>query len=220
MKLRCGQAGFTLVEMLISLALLSLLALGMASALSSMGQTQERVDERSRRADEFQATTAFVQGILGLLSDRRMALQQQGQGTSPFLFLGQRHAIEWLGVMPARHGMGGRYFFRLSLEPYAGEQALMLRYQPWQAEMRLPDWSGAQMRVLAPDVLAFEAAYGGADMPPAQWDDQWTSPDALPVRVRLAVTTRDGAWPLWIIPARILSAGGGRAETYVSGPGK
>ncbi len=212
------RAGFTLVEMLVALALLSLLALGMASALSSMGQTQERVDQRSRSADEFQATTAFVQGILSLLSDRRMALQQQG--ASPFLFLGQRHAIEWLGIMPARHGMGGRYYFRLSIESAAGGQALVLRYQPWQAKAELPNWSEAQFRVLAPDVVGFEIAYGGADMPPTQWSEQWASAEALPVRVRLDVVARDGAWPLWIVATRKLSAGGGSAGGYVTGPGK
>ena len=49
-----GQAGFTLVEMLIALVLLSLLALGMVSALSTMGQTQERIDQRfARNVEDF-----------------------------------------------------------------------------------------------------------------------------------------------------------------------
>src|SRR5690606_35972501 len=116
------RQGFTLVEMLIALALLSLLALGMASALHSMGQAQERVDLRARRADELQATSAFLQDVMGPLSNRR--LPSVAEGGTPWMFMGEPQAVQWLGVMPPRHGMGGRYFFRLSVEPVGAGQAL------------------------------------------------------------------------------------------------
>ncbi|QIL43007.1 prepilin-type N-terminal cleavage/methylation domain-containing protein [Acidovorax sp. HDW3] len=211
------QSGFTLIEMLIAMALLSLLALGMVFAMRTMGQTQDRIDQRFARADELQSVTAFVQTVLERLSSRRAGLQEPGKAL--LLFSGTQQSIEWLGIMPARHGMGGRYFFRLAVEPAASAQALVLRYQPWQGEVSLPDWSAARSRILVSDVVGMDIGYGGKEMAPQQWVPVWAQTESLPVRIRLGVTTRDGAWPLWIVGTRALSPGGGRSSMYSHGPG-
>ena len=211
-------AGFTLVEMLIALVLLSLLALGMVSALRTMGQTQDRIDQRFARADEFQSVAAFVEQTLERLSDRRALLQEQGKPLA--LFNGQPQSIEWLGIMPARHGMGGRYFFRLAVETVAPGQALVLRYQPWKGESSWPDWAGASSRVLVHDVVGLDIGYGGKDMVPQQWVPVWILAETLPTRIRLDVATREGTWPLWVVATRTLSPGGGRSDMYSHGPGR
>ncbi|HRP19789.1 MAG TPA: prepilin-type N-terminal cleavage/methylation domain-containing protein [Alicycliphilus sp.] len=211
------QIGFTLVEVLVAMALLSLLLLGMVSAMRTMGQTQDRIDQRFARADEFQSVTAFVQTVLERLSDRRAGVQVQGK--PPFMFNGTPQSIEWLGIMPARHGMGGRHFFRLAVEPAGAAQALVLRYQPWQGETLLPDWSAAQARILVPDVVGLDIGYGGKEMAPQQWEPMWVSDESLPVRIRLGVTVQDGAWPLWIVATHALPPGGGRSSVYSHGPG-
>jgi len=189
----------------------------MVSAMFTMGQTQDRIDGQMARADEFQSVTAFVQATLENLSDRRAAVQERGSSLA--MFNGGPATVEWLGVMPVRHGMGGLYFFRLAVEPEAAGQALVLRYQPWGGEGSLPDWSSAHSRVLIPDAVSFDVGYGGKEMGPQQWESVWTQAEALPVRVRLNVATRHGQWPLWIVATRAMSQGGGR-EAYSSGPGR
>ena len=57
--------GFTLVEVLVVLSLLSLVMLAMGSALRTTAQTEERVDQRLQRADEMRVTTGFLRYILG-----------------------------------------------------------------------------------------------------------------------------------------------------------
>ena len=210
--------GFTLVEMLIALVLLSLLALGMVSALRTMGQTQDRIDQRFARADEFQSVAAFVEQTLERLSDRRALLQEQGKPLA--LFNGHPQSLEWLGIMPARHGMGGRYFFRLAVEAVAHGQGLVLRYQPWKGESSWPDWAGASSRVLVPDVVGLDIGYGGKEMAPQQWVPVWILAETLPTRIRLDVATREGTWPLWVVATRTLSPGGGRSDMYSHGPGR
>lgn len=59
------QTGFTLVELLVTMALLSMLMLGMASALRTMAQTEERVDARLARADELRVATGFCTPCFG-----------------------------------------------------------------------------------------------------------------------------------------------------------
>ena len=89
--------GFTLVELLVVMALLSLLMLGLVSALRTMAQTEERIDGRLAQADEFRVTTAFVQEILGQISIRR------------------KRSFPELGASPSAHLAQGSHIFCIVL---------------------------------------------------------------------------------------------------------
>ena len=210
--------GFTLVELLVVMALLSLLMLGLVSALRTMAQTEERIDGRLAQADEFRVTAAFVREILGRISARKQD-ESLKQGDSPFLFDGQPASVSWMGIMPARHGVGGRYFFRLGLEDFQGEQALVIRFAPWDEGASFPTWEQAQSRVLLKGVTSFALSYEDLSTEPEAWTSIWRRTDALPGHVRLDVQTRNGDWPLWIVATRQLSQGGRRPGGYSLGPG-
>ncbi len=212
-----GSAGFTLVELLVAMALLSLLMLGMASALRSMAQTEERVDSRLEQADEFRVATGFLDTVLGRVSVRKTtALLKEGE--SPYLFSGRQDEMAWLGIMPARHGAGGRTFFRLRLEPVEGGGALVISFLPWDGSSAFPDWSKAQSRVLVHGATSLALAYEDARRPVPEWVPLWTSPDGLPERVRIELGTQSGAWPMWIVPMRFLPASQGSRSRFSSGP--
>ncbi len=212
-----GSVGFTLVELLVAMALLSLLMLGMASALRSMAQTEERVDSRLEQADEFRVATGFLDTILGRVSVRKTtALLKEGE--SPYLFSGRPDEMAWLGIMPARHGAGGRTFFRLKLEPVEGEGALVISFLPWDGSSAFPDWSKAQSRVLVHGATSLALSYEDARRPVPEWVPLWSSPDGLPERVRIDLGTQSGAWPMWIVPMRFLPASQGNRSRFSSGP--
>ena len=68
---RTQQQGFTLVELLVVMTLLSLVMLAMGSALRTTAQTEERIDQRLQRADEMRVANGFLREILGRLSARK-----------------------------------------------------------------------------------------------------------------------------------------------------
>ena len=210
--------GFTLVELLVVMALLSLLMLGLVSALRTMAQTEERIDGRLAQADEFRVTTAFVQEILGQISIRKKQDEILKQGGSPFLFDGQTGAVAWVGIMPARHGVGRLYFFRLGLEGFGGEAALVIRFAPWDESAVFPNWEQAQARTLLKGVTSFALSYEDVTTEPGTWTPTWQGIDSLPEHVRLDVQTRSGDWPLWIVATRQLAQGGRRQGGYSRGP--
>ncbi|XJC77943.1 prepilin-type N-terminal cleavage/methylation domain-containing protein [Delftia tsuruhatensis] len=115
-RLPAGQRGFTLVELLVVMALLSLLMLGLASAMSTVSQTQERVDARLDRMDHQRVSVAFLRSVLGQASAIRRQAGLRKQGESELFFEGGPQGMRWLGIMPARFGMGGRTHFQLSVE--------------------------------------------------------------------------------------------------------
>lgn len=209
------QSGFTLIELLVAMTLLSLVMLGMASALQSMAQLEERVDARLEQLDELRVATGFVGQVLGRLSARQRAGLAQ-EGRSPFFFEGEPHSVAWLGVMPARHGAGGLHFFRLALE----EGALVLRFAPWRGEGQFPSWEQAEHRTLVRAATALTLSYEDSYQPAIAWVPQWQRKDGLPQHVRIDLQTPSGDWPLWIVPTRTLLASQAGKGRFSMGPGE
>lgn len=84
------QLGFTLVELLVTMALLSILMLGMASALRTMAQTEERVDTRLTETDEFRVATGFFANYFGPCLRTKESRSVGGRGQSLHVFRGAR----------------------------------------------------------------------------------------------------------------------------------
>ncbi|MBP6598448.1 MAG: prepilin-type N-terminal cleavage/methylation domain-containing protein [Giesbergeria sp.] len=200
---RTQQQGFTLVELLVVMTLLSLVMLAMGSALRTTAQTEERIDQRLQRADEMRVANGFLREILGRLSARKKATPT-AVGENPFIFSGQSDALRWVGIMPARYGAGGRYHFWLRLEGDSAGSALVLRYAPWVDDSIAPDWEQAESYGLVVGTTALSIQYEDASVEPPLWTDHWASPDRLPQRVMLQVQTANGLWPDVVIALRML----------------
>ena len=199
---RVTVQGFTLVELLVVMALLSLLVLAMGSALRTAAQTEERVDVRLLRSDEMRVANEFLHSVLGRISARKSAALQS-VGDSVFLFKGGERDLEWVGIMPARHGVGGRYHFRLGLEDRGGAGALILRFAPWTDDAIPPDWTNASTTVLAGQVRGMALQYQDIMTEPPVWTPQWDYPKRLPSRVMLSLQTASGPWPDIVVAMRV-----------------
>ena len=211
-----GVRGFTLVELLVSMALLSLVMVGMLSVMRSMAQAQDRVEHRLDDSDDLRVATAFIDTVMGHVSARKQQRALQ-PGESPYQFSARPQELIWVGVMPARFGMGGRSYFRLALEAGQAGTALVLRFAPWDGEARPPDWNAAQSYVIASAVTSFAMFYEDAWQSVPQWVSAWQRADSLPARVRIELATDTGPWPLWIVPMRVLPANQPGAGRFTMG---
>lgn len=220
-------AGFTLIELLVVLSLMSLIMLAMGGALRGMGQTEQRLDQRLGRMDEFRVAVAFIQSVLGNVSARKAELVP-ASGKPAVMFEGQAQSISWVGVMPARDGAGGRYFFRLSVESSAGGltgagghsgaggNALVLRYAPFELGVTTPNWSNGGEQVIVERVVGFDLEYEDRREPIPLWTPVWAVEDRLPDLVRISITTAQSAWPVMHVPLRILPQGTGGGSGVAS----
>lgn len=197
--------GFTLVEVLVAITLLSVLMLGLGGAVHNMGQAEERIDARLALADEMRMADSFLRQSLGRVSLRRVAVPPPAR--TAVLFNGSQQQLAWVGVMPARHGAGGRYFFRLAAEPLeSGGTGLVVRFVPWTDAPAFPDFARADSRVLVRDLREARFAYLDADPRPPAWVPAWQPTNRAPDRVELAIETARGAWPPIVVPLRPLAA--------------
>lgn len=192
--------GFTLVEMLLVLVLLSLLVLAMASALRTASQTEERIDTRLARMDDLRIASSFLPSVLGRISAQKTSLPVPA-GQSPYFFIGTPESVTWVGVMPARHGAGGLTHFRLAL---TDQGALVLRHLPWIDAATPPDWNAAASSVLLAGVTHLTLRYEDARGEPPAWMGQWSTIDRLPDRMAIEVQGDAGRWPPMVISLRTL----------------
>ena len=140
--------GFTLIEVVVTLSLLSLLILSMAGVMQTIGQTTERVDQRLDKADEIRTADFMLRQVLGRVSGQKVP--PVNTAAPPVVqFQAAANAIEWLGIMPARPGVGGRYFFRLQIEASHNQSHLVLRFLPWPQDVAQKNWNTAESRIVA-----------------------------------------------------------------------
>ena len=202
---KSGAAGFTLLEVLVVMSLLSLVMLGMGSALRTTAQTGERVDHRLLQADELRTATSFIYSTLGRISVQKINAPV-AVGVAPYFFVGQPDTLSWIGIMPARYGAGGRYYFKLALGELGGERGLVIHFLPWTDATPLPDWTQAEGRVLVPGGTALALQYLDTTVDAPQWTPAWSSPEGPPDRVMLALQGPEGPWPSLIVPLRATPA--------------
>jgi len=200
--LRSRQGGFTLVELILSLTIISIIMVGLLTAMRSFGITDEKLEKRLSQADERRVVSGFLEDVLGQALFRpRSSMAGKPEESS---FLGGPDSLEWIGVMPARHGAGGLHHFRLYWVGDGRSAALMLAYLPFVGVEVLPDWNIAERRVLVDAVSGFALRYqredGGA------WLNQWRmGPDSGQLgRVGVALAAGGAEWPLLVVPVRTL----------------
>ncbi len=213
--------GFTLLEVLIATALLSLVLIGLLTAMRAFARSEERIDERVRIDEELRVTDGFLRGVLAAIAPRQRP-QPAGGATAEIDFSGSADEMRWIGVMPARHGAGGLYRFRLFVRPSGvGEPAaLVLEFSPFVVGFEAPlDPSSVRSRVMVSPVAGVRFRYQDDLASGEQWHDAWPHADRLPQRIGLVIEGTKRSWPgivVGVVPASgPLSLGRGG---IVSGP--
>ena len=221
------QRGFTLLELLVVMTLLSIVMLGLVSALRSMAQTETKIDQRLERLDEIRVARTFLQQTLTRVS--ASTLEAPGAtGKTIIPFVATPDSLTWVGILPARPNVGGRHFFRLAIEDSPAGRDLVLRFSPWKPDLVFTDWPSAEARVLIPGIqqMTLQAqglppdGHNAAQAWPKGWQDGWPIADSLPERVRLGLVDAQGNWPEWTIALHALPQSDSSFSRTVVGGGR
>lgn len=195
------NSGFTLVELMIGLALLGFLSLLMLSGLEITSNAWRHVDARATAGRELESAQDLLRDRL---SQAYPAVISDDDGNHTIDFAGRADAIEFVAPLPERFGARVLVRFRLHLD----DGTLRLGWSlPGNAETDSDSPTEASVLGNLSDVVIL---YYGIDDPtaPAHWQSSWLGRKSLPslIRVHLSRNAPEtSAWPDLVI-APLVSA--------------
>ncbi|WP_315766703.1 MULTISPECIES: prepilin-type N-terminal cleavage/methylation domain-containing protein [unclassified Bradyrhizobium] len=199
---RADEAGFTLVEMIVALALFSLLSVLLFNNVKFGVQAWRG---GSARADELQRSVVTQELLRRLLGNAYPLVVMQDALQPRIDFEGTREAVEFLSDAPVVSGGAGRYRFKLFADRTRQQTDLVMTAAP---ELASAQDSSASRTLLVSDIDHAELAYFGTPSPGAlgRWNDSWERQSDVPNLVRLRVWFRASdprTWPELVVTLRV-----------------
>jgi prepilin-type N-terminal cleavage/methylation domain-containing protein len=180
-----SDAGFTLVELLVSITLFAMLSVLLAGTLRTGSRAAAAGETRIDRTTQIALSETVIWAQLA------GALPVTAMGSAALLFDGRTDGVDFIGLPPAYLAPGGFHRLSLALEPTASGQDLVLR---WQSLTAAVEDSDLRPSILVEHLVRVDFAYYGArdyaELP--QWREEWRGALRLPVLVRLHFVFLDG----------------------------
>jgi general secretion pathway protein J len=191
------QRGFTLLEVMIALTILSMIMVATIAALRGFGNTKAAVTQVTNRLDEVRVVSGFLRNSLAsampLPRDETAGAtfgQTQLSGT---YFSGSSSALVWVAPLVAGADLGWAFVMQLSYV----DETVELRWHPYRASEEETNWVEVEPRVLLEEVeefaIGYLANYGG------EWLEEWPESSANPAALRLNIKSRNKYWPELVV---------------------
>jgi general secretion pathway protein J len=189
------QRGFTLIELVVAMALLGTMMLLLYSGLSFSLRGWDAGDANGRRSVDRRIGENFVRRELSELFPMRwkepMAVK--------FAFEGGRDHLKFVSSRPADISQGGLSLVGLEVQEEGRgsrkKNLVMRRAMPDDEAKSFAPLDAAEPFVLIAGVDSVVFEYFGAenDFTPPQWNDAWKWDARVPEMIRLHIRTEDGA---------------------------
>ena len=185
------RSGFTLVEMLVGLALLGLMTLFLFGALRFSLRSWDRAEMKTMQVVDLR----IVEGVLRREIGKAFPLRIGQANENRIAFEGDGRQVHFVTALPAHLGGGGLSLVALELAEVRSEakqdppgKALVLRHVIPDGETR--DFSAldkSDQSVLLKGLEDVEFAFFGQDndQTEASWRNQWTSSARTPALLRI-----------------------------------
>ena len=180
------DAGFTLLEVLISIVLLAFILVSTQTALRFGQRSWELADD----LDQADRDVAAIKFIEQQLVQTMPLYEREPDGRNRVAFRGSKDSVSFIAPSGVGADGGGLYRYVLSAETLAdGHQRLVLNsvlYQPLNTAGII------DTRVLLPEIHGFSLRYLGRIKPSEQptWTADWLRTDVLPDLIEVRLMTR------------------------------
>lgn len=211
-----SQPGFTLVELMVALALFAIIASILFGSLRLAGRSADAGEEKAQASSGMRLASDYLREQLTSQHPQRMRKMLE----FPILFGGTADELRYTATLPGRVGVGGMWYYKLVLSKVPGKEdtALVLeRVMPDLDGLSKPSFSEAERSVLADDIKSIKITYFGRDRGVSldqapTWRNQWDDTQLLPVLIQIEVVPRRGdPWPAIVVAPRAAPESGCRA---------
>lgn len=196
------HVGFTLLEILLGMSLLSVMMLLLFGSLRICVQNWDAGETKLAQVDQ----TALIQNFFSNHLQNCLPLNDNFAEKPQFSFQGDSHAVQFVSTMPASAGRLGLQLFTVAQEETKSD-TISVSLRPFFPAVEGNAWQTEQVTILkAVKSLNFEY-FGVDDEKPGEppvWQTTWLEKQQLPLLVKIVVELLDGqVWPEIIVALKI-----------------
>lgn len=187
-----GERGYSLLELLLALALLGFITLAMAGGFRFGTRAWERSEDKVASIERIQGAQRILRTLLQGAVPRDLDPSQAGD---PELFRGTGRSLSFVANASSTLGGGGAVRYRLLIEGIGERRNLVLA---WRA-------AGSERRLAVLSAREISLAYARRDQTGRLiWAGEWLDQSGAPALVRVRASLEDGVWPDLIVRLRIM----------------
>lgn len=206
--MRAPARGFTLLELLIGLALLGLIMSVLFAGLQLAGRSWDAVETTGARADQVRRIEALLRRELEALYPYRWKRSPE----RTLAFAGAADRLRFVSNTPPRVGAGGIQLVEVLVEKEAQGVRLVMRRKPPEPEQReFGAWEERESIVLLEGLEACGFEYFGADTATGEptWRDKWEDAQRMPRMIRLKLRPSNAPpWPEMVVAVHVSEIAG------------
>lgn len=206
------QMGFTLLEILIGMSIMSIMMLLLFASLRLCVQNWNVAERKMARASHATIIQNFLQSKLR----SAVPLDSDFLAEPQFSFQGAEDQIQFVAAMPASARRLGLQLFKISLKPakIRGQGSdLQVEIQPFFPQGNNEKQWDEESIVILTKIKSLKFAYFGADIMHVNsdpiWQDDWLEKYNLPNLVSIEIELHNGEiWPQLIVALKVDSTFG------------
>ena len=183
--------GFTLVEVMVALTILSLVLLATVTGLRTLGNTQLSIERATTRVEEVRNVSEFMRDLMESAVVGGSGGLTLGGGVleATHFRLGEGY-IEWKTNILFGEAYGGVHIVRIANE----DGRLMLRWlEPQEKGLDKKKWHNSPSRALVENVQEFTMSVRENFW--SDWQSNWRESTIAPAVVRLQIKSSGRYWP-------------------------
>lgn len=207
-RMTLNQQGFTLIEVLIAMTLLSIMVVLLFGSLKICAESWDRGESKMNQVNEIGVVYSFFQRQLTtaipIWDDFSVADEKT------FSFHGDEHSMQFVGEFPASASRGGLQLFSIDLDDEKSGRQIVDTQINVTVKPFLPaldDKGLAKEQVtLIKHVKALAFSYFGIDdTSELSWQTTWLERDSLPQMVKIHIEREDGMyWPDMVVDMKLV----------------
>jgi len=193
-----NQTGFTLLELLIAMALMGLVLVMLYGSLRLGMRSWDAGEQRAESVNEVRLIEDFIRRQLRQSMTVHREDPEQGQVV---VFEGEPDRLTFVAPMLSYLGLGGLYVIQFDVVHDQGADRLRMRWSPYrpivESAQQRKETTVPEETVLVEGVSDLQWEYFGVleDNQEPQWTERWQSVQQRPQLVRLNLSVKEQHWP-------------------------
>jgi prepilin-type N-terminal cleavage/methylation domain-containing protein len=192
-----NERGYSLIELLVVLALMGFIAIAMSGGIRFGAKVWERTGTQVELLEQTQGAQALLRNLLSTVAPRLFAPGNPNEDT----FVGDGARMSFTAPLPPSLGQGGLARFNVTASSENGATALVIAWKPRHGA----PVQSKQLLLRGAGTIAF--SYAAVDATGAiAWTDSWAADAGTPGLIRIRADFAQSAairWPDLIVRARI-----------------